>query len=285
MTLLAGIVACAGKTGGGPQPHPFPTPVESPGGTVSREAPPGGWSFQYSVGTSNYRTTRNAAIEAQTDSGPHREISTNTTYESISLNRTATTPDTSLITVVADSFATTTQGRIGPVQPVQLPMRISATISGNGVSVEGQTPSGQCDPVASTLASDLRNLIPTLPAQLTPGMSWSDSIQTGGCQAGIPTTLDLRRVFLVSGETRAQNQSLLVVLRTDTIAARGEGSQLQHRVALQAEGTGRATYYLDPATGKVVQLTTEQDLNLSFSASARTTRFRETSRQEFLLLR
>jgi hypothetical protein len=116
-------------------------------------------------------------------------------------------------------------------------------------------------------------------------MSWSDSIQTSGCQAGIPTILNIRRSFLVSGEMSNKTQPLLVVQRTDSISARGEGSQLQHRVALQAEGTGRATYQFDLATGKVVDLRTSQDLNLSFSASTRTTRFREISQQTFLLSR
>ncbi len=281
--LWAGILACTGATNR-PQPYPLPTPGESRTEAISRDAPPGGWSFHYGVGPSNYRTTRIAAIEIRTDSGVHREISTNTTYELISLASNPG-PDTMLVTVVADSFATTTQGRIGPVQSVQLPVKISAVFTGSGIAMEGETAAGKCDPVASTLASDLRNLIPMVPSQLTPGMSWSDSVQTGGCQAGIPTLLNLRRIFLVSGETRGQGQPMLVILRTDTIRARGEGSQLQHRVALQAEGSGRATYHFDPAIGKVVQLRTEQNLNLSFTASARTTRFRETSQQEFLLLR
>jgi hypothetical protein len=190
-----------------------------------------------------------------------------------------------LFNIVADSFATTTQGRIGSVQPVQLPVTVSGTLSGTGIEINGQTRSDRCEPVASSLASDLRNLLPQLPPQMTPGMSWSDSVQTTGCQAGIPTIINLRRVFLVSGQTVEGSQPLLVILRTDTIASRGEGSQLQHRVALQAEGTGRATYHVDFRTGKVVQLNATQDLTLTFSGSARTTRLHETSQQEFLLLR
>jgi hypothetical protein len=127
--------------------------------------------------------------------------------------------------------------------------------------------------------------MPALAGTMTPGMSWSDSIRISGCQAGIPTTVTLRRVFVVSGESVVQDQALLVILRTDTISARGEGSQLQHRVALQAEGSGHATYHLDQAGGKVIRLTTGQNLILSFTGSARTTQFHETSQQEFLLLR
>ncbi|HUR00642.1 MAG TPA: hypothetical protein VM166_14425 [Gemmatimonadaceae bacterium] len=191
-----------------------------------------------------------------------------------------------LVTVVADSFATTTQGRIGSVRPVQLPVKVSGTLNGTGIEISDEVRSDKCDPVASSLASDLRNLLPVLPAQMTSGMSWSDSLQTAGCQAGIPTIINLRRAFLVSGQTaETGRQPLLVILRTDSITARGEGSQFQHRVALQAEGTGRATYHIDLSTGRVIRLTTGQDLNLTFSGSARTARLHETSQQEFLLLR
>ena len=281
MAVLAGVFACGGRVN---RPPPLPSPASSGSKTetLSHDAPPGGWSFHYAVGSSNYRITRIAAIEAPSDSGLRREVSTNTTYESISVE-TGPGTDTMVVTVVADSFATTTQGRIGSVQPVQLPVKISGVSTEGGFKVEGQAPAARCDPVASTLVSDLRNLLPALPAQLTPGISWSDSIQTSSCQAGIPITVNLRRTFFVSGEARGEGRPSLVILRTDTITARGEGSQLQHRVALQAEGTGRATYHFDPAIGKVVQLTTGQDLNLAFTASSRTTRFRETSQQEFLL--
>jgi hypothetical protein len=281
--LLLVLPGCSSTTNG-PQQLPNPTPIGSGSQTISRSAPPGGWSFRYSPGTTSYRTTRVASIETQSDSGLHREISTNTTNELISLE-TGSGVDTMLVSAVADSFSTTTQGRIGSVQLVQLPVRITATFSGNSITITGPAEMPKCDPVASMLASDLRNLLPSVPAQLAPGLSWVDSIQTSGCQAGIPTILNLRRSFLVSGEMSNQTQPLLVILRTDSISARGEGSQLQHRVALQAEGTGRATYHFDLVTGKVVELTTSQDLNLSFSASARTTRFHETSQQTFLLSR
>ena len=283
LIAVAGIIAC-GSTANRPRPTPGDIVVEPRAETISHAAPPGGWSFRLAAEPSTYRVTRIAAIEAPSDSGLRREVSTNTTYEVVSLQSNQSS-DTMVVTAVADSFATTTQGRIGSVQPVQLPAKIGAIITGSGIAVEGQPQAEKCDPVVSALVSDLRNLLPAFPTRMTPGMSWSDSIQAAGCQAGIPTVFELRRAFIVSGETTGQGQPLLVILRTDTISARGEGSQLQHRIALQTEGNGRATYYLESTTGKIVRLTTGQNLSLSFSASARTTRFRESSQQEFLLVR
>ena len=275
------VLACGTKGSRRPVPVNVPEARSEP---VSHSAPPGGWTFRYSPGTSSYRTTRVASIESREDSGSHREISTNTTYESIVLDPDSASGRVHVI-VVADSFATTTQGRIGAVQPVSLPVKVTASLGDSGVVVEAPGEGEKCNSAGSTLASDLRNLLPRFPQGAVSGMSWSDSVRTNGCQAGIPTVFDLRRVFVVSGVMTENSNPVLVVLRTDTISALGEGAQLQHRIALRSEGTGRATYYLDLAAGKVLRLTTGQNLILSFSASGRKGSFLETSQQEFVLLR
>src|SRR6476469_10407586 len=85
IALLAGVHACS-STANRPVPSPVPGPIQPGTETPSRNATPGGWTFHYARGLSNYRTTRIAAIEAPSDSGLHREISTNTTFESVSLD-------------------------------------------------------------------------------------------------------------------------------------------------------------------------------------------------------
>ena len=77
----------------------------------------------------------------------------------------------------------------------------------------------------------------------------------------------------------------LVVQRTDTISAEGDGAQQQHRLVLNASGTGSATYYLDTSTGRVLHLTANQDSNLTVTTSGRTRQFRQSAKQEFGLVR
>jgi hypothetical protein len=97
----------------------------------------------------------------------------------------------------------------------------------------------------------------------------------------IPTAVHIIRSYIVSGETEYQGNPVLVVQRTDTIRAHGEGAQQQHRVMLDATGTGNAVYYLSPKDGRIVRLNAGQDLDLAITASGRIHRFKETSKQDF----
>src|SRR5258705_13833556 len=80
--LLCLSVACTSSPvpRAGPLPpspsEPTPTPVAGVHGP---------WSFNYAAGSMSYQITRSAAIESQSDSGTHREISTNTTHELLTL--------------------------------------------------------------------------------------------------------------------------------------------------------------------------------------------------------
>ena len=106
-----------------------------------------------------------------------------------------------------------------------------------------------------------------------------------GCQGMIPTTAHIARSYIVSGETVYQGEPVLVIQRTDSIHAHGEGAQQQHRVILDASGTGSALYYVSPRDGRVVRVNTGQDLDLSITASGKINRFKQSSKQEFNFVR
>jgi len=101
----------------------------------------------------------------------------------------------------------------------------------------------------------------------------------------IPTTAHIARSYIVSGETEYQGEPVLVIQRTDSINAHGEGAQQQHRVILDASGTGSALYYVSPRDGRVRRVNTGQDLDLSITASGKINRFKQSSKQEFDFIR
>src|SRR5450830_1573383 len=78
---------------------------------------------------------------------------------------------------------------------------------------------------------------------------------------------------------------VLVVQRTDTIQAHGEGAQQQHPLTLDARGTGNAVYYVSPKDGRIVQLNTGQDLDLAITMSGKVHRFKQSSKQDFSFVR
>jgi hypothetical protein len=255
-------------------------PSELPAPPTVNRSSTSSWTFNYAPGAVRYQVSRSAAIESQSDSSTGREISTNTTRELITL---APAGDSTIgITAVIDTFSSTTQGRIGPVQPAQLPTQVTGILSDSGLIVTGDT-GNRCNPVGSTLTSDLHNLLTRFPARLSQGLVWRDSLNTAGCQAAVPTISRTIRSYVVSGEAVFEGRPILIVQRADSIQGQGEGAQQQHSLRLDAHGTGSAIYYLDTKDGRVIRLTSGQELILTITTSGKAHQFRQSSRQDFRL--
>jgi hypothetical protein len=281
--LLSGFtVACSGARSsppGAPSPQPGSS-VPEPAAPVAPTA--GASSFKYASGTIRYRISRSAAIETTgLDSQAHQEISTNITHELLTLEPTDQATN---FTALIDTSATTTQGLIGSVQSVQLPIQISGSFADSTFTVNAEAGGSKCNAISSMLVTDLHNLLVPFPERLSTGVSWRDSVNVQGCQAGIPTSAHTDRSYIVSGNALYEGHQVLVILRTDTTHAKGEGGLQQHRVSIDATGTGTALYYLDTATGRVVRLTIDQMLDLGVTASAKRSQFKQNSKQEFQIV-
>ena len=271
--LVAITTSCATSTVQRPvQPLPLP-PLPNPAASV-----PGPWTFNRASGVISYQISRSASIESQSDSNPHREVSTNTTHEVVTLELAG---DTVHFTATIDTSSTATQGTIGPVQPVQLPVQLSGSLIGDSLTISNDSIAERCDPARSALWTDLHNLLVGFPVQLSQGSSWQDSVELSTCQGMVPTTARITRSYVVSGEVTYEGLPVVVVQRRDSIHAHGEGAQQQHRLTLDVSGTGNATYYLNPQNGSIVRLNTGQDLDLVITTSGKIHRFKQSSKQDF----
>jgi hypothetical protein len=278
--LLAYLsAACTASTvpqSGRPIPSPsLPNPAPIPSAA-------GPWTFNYAPGAIAYQISRTAGIESQSDSGSHREISTNTTHELLTLELAG---DTIHFTAIIDTSSTTTEGAIGPVQLVPLPVQLSGLLTGDSLIISADSIAEKCNPVSSALSADLHNLLVRFPVQLSQRSGWRDSVELTACQGMIPTTAHIVRSYIISGETAYQGEPVLLVQRTDSIHAHGEGAQQQHRVTLDASGTGNAIYYVSTKDGRVVHINTGQDLDLAITTSGKIHRFKQSSKQEFNFVR
>lgn len=272
------LIGCGGAR---TSPPVSPTPTLPPPPIVSVPSA-SSWTFNYAPGTMRYQISRNAAIESRSDSANNREVSTNITRELVTLSPAAGDSGTSF-TAVVDTFSTMTQGLIGPAQPVQLPVQVEGVFASNKLTIKADSSTAKCNPISSALVSDLQNLLTAFPAQLSQGQAWQDSVSATGCQAAIPTTSQMIRSFVVSGEAIYEGRPILLVQRSDSIRGHGEGAQQQHRLTLDASGIGNAVYYLDTKDGRIIRLTTEQELNLTITTSVGPRQFKQISRQDFRL--
>jgi hypothetical protein len=277
--LIYLLAACTASTV--PQPGQ-PTPSPSLPNSVPVVSTQRSWTFNYAPGAIAYQISRSAAIESQSDSGPHREIPTNATHELLTLEPAG---DTIRFTAVVDTFSTTAQGASDNAQSVQVPVRLSGSFVGDSLIMSIDSVTEKCNPVSSALSGDLHNLLVRFPVPLSQGSGWRDSVELTACQGMIPTTANIARSYIVSGEIEYQGEPVLVVQRTDSILAHGEGAQQQHRVILDAGGTGSAVYYLSLKDGRVVRLSTGQILDLAITTSGRIHRFKQSSKQDFSFVR
>ena len=270
--ILLATAGCAGRSVQNPS---SPTPaLPVPGAARISDAGP--WAFAYGPDTIRLQISRSAAIESATDSGTHREVSTNNTHEVLTL---AVIADTVRYTATVDSFSTASQGLIGSTQPVSLPVQISGLLDSLNTGIDSTVQS--CDPVRSNLDTDVRNLLIPFPSQLSVGASWRDSVARIACYGTIPVRAIVVRRFSIVGRTSFNGQNAVTVQRADSVTAHGEGRQQQHQLIVDVNGTGTATYYLIPELGRLMHLTTSQDLDFAIRASGRTNRFREAVKEEF----
>jgi hypothetical protein len=280
--LFSFALGCGGARSpqaGTPSPIPPSLPTSQPTTPVAAS---GARTFKYAPGTVTYRISRSAAIESGgPDSIRHREISTNATHVVLSLD---STDQGTNFTVVVDTFATTTQGLIGPVQPIQLPIHSSGSFTDSTVTINNQPDTEQCNTASSMLVTDLHNLLVPFPGQLSSGVAWKDSTDIKGCQAGVPTSAHTSRSFVVSGETSYEGRPVLTIVRVDTTRAQGEGGLRQHRVSIDATGTGTAVYYLDMTTGRIIHLTVDQILNLNLGTLTGRSQFKQDSKQDYRIV-
>jgi hypothetical protein len=278
-SILLFIVACAGRTVAHPPESP-PTSVVPTAGPVSSTART--WSFSYQPGMSSYAVKRTATVEDQSDPLSAHEIATNVVHEVLTLERIG---DTIQALVVADTFAITTQGLLGPSQPVLLPIPVTGALTRDGLAVAADSAAAACNPAKSAVESDLHNLVAWFPEQITAGMVWRDSVELKGCQGMIPTTANIERLYTVIGETNYAGIPVVAIERRDSIHAHGEGAQQQHRLTIDVNGSGTALEYLSTSSGRVVSVTTNQELNLVIGTSAQARRFKQTLKQELTIAR
>jgi hypothetical protein len=241
----------------------------------------GPWSFSHSPGTRAYEISRTASVQGIADSEVRQEKVSNFTHEVLTFEPLG---ERLVVRALVDAFTLKTEGVVGPAQPVELPIQLSATITPSGVRIEPSA-NNSCNAAEATVATDLHNLLAPYPARFSKGAVWRDTIIVSGCQAGIPITTTTRRTFRVSGEVMYSGQPLILVQRTDSLSARGEGAYNQHRMMVEGRGVGTALYYLDTVAGEISWLSTSQGSQIRVTTSGRLHAFTQTTNQEFVRVR
>jgi hypothetical protein len=180
------------------------------------------------------------------------------------------------------TYVITTNAVIAPmtdtIQKRQVPqLSQSATITASGTGdiqvmspIAG--PTGSCDVIAATIVR-AQTLLPKIPNHLTAGDHWRDSTITTGCRGSIPARSQTMSDYVVLGDTTLGITTALQIHRTDSLRVSGEGSDGQHRIILDATGSGVADLYLNTASGRLVSSHNAQTSYINVTTSGRRTQF------------
>lgn len=148
----------------------------------------------------------------------------------------------------------------------------------------GLTDYAICSIPVNAVLGDIRAVLAAIPPSLLLTSKWTDTVKTNTCTgAKIPSKLSMVRSYSVVGETNHSGLPLLLLRRTEITHLTGAGSQGQHQVTVEGEGSGSADLYLDQAAGFILAVNTRQNLNLTVNTSGRREHFKQIVNQEITI--
>lgn len=182
-------------------------------------------------------------------------------------------------------------GRTSQAGPaVALPLAFTGRVASGGLtldSVAGRviTTVTDCENPGLNQMSVVQRSVSIAPLLLRPGTSWTDSSTVKACSGTIPVELTAIRTYTVAGEAQEAAGAAIVIERSERIKAEGEGSQGQHRIGLQATGSGSARLLLEPGSGLLRQAEGESKTVIVIRSSGRQQQFVQTVRERTVRVR
>lgn len=133
------------------------------------------------------------------------------------------------------------------------------------------------DPALSALQG-LQDAWPSLPAILTLGMEWTDTVHTLSCPDRVPLRGESVRRFQVRrAEIQEGSRVVVIIERSARGRLTGEGEQFGEKIAIAGESSGTMIYTFDPLTGRFVRATGNSALSFSLKSSRRNQSVRQNS--------
>jgi hypothetical protein len=175
-----------------------------------------------------------------------------------------------------------TNARVFPPATQQITLTLLPTGETQLVTPPAPT-SSVCDSTAA-LATRASQLIPKLPTQLTAGATWSDTVIVEGCRGNIPAVTNIARRYTVVGDTTVGGTQLLHVVRTEAVVSRGEGNEGQHRVLMNATGTGTSSLFFDVTKGRFFGSSGTHTTDVGITTSGRVNHFLQHTTERVMLV-
>ena len=124
-----------------------------------------------------------------------------------------------------------------------------------------------------------------MPLELSNQETWTDSTSTVVCTGSLPVTLTSLRTFHIAGESEFEGFRVLVIEQNERTFSKGEGSEGQHRIFVNGNGSTTGRLYINANTGELISSNLKNQTSLAIQSSGRLQRFSQNSTEVTQMVR
>lgn len=261
--LLAATLAAACGGGLAPGTAAAPTPGPAPAA-----APPAA-SFAYAPGERQLLFESRATVRVASDTAAATDTVVTRIHATL---RMAPGAARRALTGTLDSATVSAIGAAAvATPPLAAPIEFHGTVEGGTVRVAIPSDAAtDCSSPAGAFLAVARDLLPSLPARLVPGASWSETVTTTSCRGGVVLTTTADHRYVVQDSIALDGRSAVRIARATTYRVTGAGAQAGVPVQVQGDGTGEGELRVDVSAGELLTTTARSTLRLTFSGAGRT---------------
>lgn len=164
---------------------------------------------------------------------------------------------------------------------VVFPILFNGKISNHNISIQASgglsENSGPCDNATQASMRTVHRNLFLLPLEIIDQQTWTDSTSSTVCSGTIPLTITSIRTFRVLGESESDGTPALALEQNERTSSRGEGSQGQHRILIESQGTTNGRLYVDRTSGQFLAANLVTKTSVSIQSSGRVEHFSQLS--------
>jgi hypothetical protein len=279
LVILLAILSACSRPPSIPTPQPVPTfpPPEATPNPITTAV--GEWHLSPDLSPHSYQSTTTSRTKSADQANTREYRNQIQSWFTLSIN--------SLQKPIAFS-GSIDSARLAGISDTRFPIPFTGSLNSHELQLIVGSPDHQeqCLSKLEPILGDIRAVISTLLLNLKLGATWADSLETTACSGNrIPTTVRITRQYTLGGTKETRERQVLAITRVEKTQMAGDGSQDQHQVHLEGEGTTTSELSVDAKTGLLIKSESTQQLNITIRASGRAQGFVQLTNQVVDLIR
>jgi hypothetical protein len=267
-----------------PSPVSIPEPTSSTPATTLRSAV--FWKITPTSQTQAYSSLVTTVITEESPSTPRRDsLTTEALYSISSMRRSDSLSFSGLITNFTVKGGTPDILELQPTFPIPF----TGSVTSHNITIQrSDSPASNSNSCSNGFQAPLRTVqrnLFSLPLEMTYQQTWTDSVSSSLCNGALPVTITTIRTFHVVGESEIEGSLALLIDENERTFSRGEGSQGQHQILVETQGSTNGRIYVNRNSGQLLAANLTTKSSVSIQSSGRIQHFFQNSTETIRQLR